>query len=245
MQLRLPCAKRTADIVVCASLVFLISSLSSKPLYCQSSSDQTSQAPRWESNLFASGGFVPNYEIRSPALRFHEELDFYSAGFELGRMVSSTYGPGLLQGRGEALVEVIPFWLARYPLQENLTYYNNGITPPSPTGNGGPYDRHGITVTPVLFRWNFTPTKERRVIPWVQLGGGLLWTNHKFPLLGGSTSVINFTPQAGLGANVFTKPHQSVSLAVKAVHISNAGLGDNNPGLNVTLQFAVGYSWWR
>jgi len=84
-----------------------------------------------------------------------------------------------------------------------------------------------------------------RTLPWMQLGGGLLWTNHKFPLLGGSTSVINFTPQVGIGESIFIRKRQSLDFAIKAVHISNAGLGDNNPGINATLQFSMGYSWWR
>ena len=86
---------------------------------------------------------------------------------------------------------------------------------------------------------------ESRAVPWAQLGGGLLWTNHKFPLLGGSTSVINFTPQIGFGESTFVKKNQSVDAAFKIVHISNAGLGDNNPGINFTFQFSVGYSWWK
>jgi hypothetical protein len=29
------------------------------------------------------------------------------------------------------------------------------------------------------------------------------------------------------------------------VHISNASLGDSNPGVNATVQFQIGYSWWK
>jgi hypothetical protein len=49
--------------------------------------------------------------------------------------------------------------------------------------------------------------------------------NHKFPLLGGDTSVINFTPQVGAGENVFIRKNRSLDFALKAVHLSNAGLG--------------------
>jgi len=28
------------------------------------------------------------------------------------------------------------------------------------------------------------------------------------------------------------------------MHISNAGLGDTDPGVNVSLHFSVGYRWW-
>ena len=60
-----------------------------------------------------------------------------------------------------------------------------------------------------------------------------------------STSVINFTPQVGAGVNIFNRPKHSIELGVKAIHISNASLGDHNPGLNQTLQFSAGYSWWK
>jgi len=98
------------------------------------------------------------------------------------------------------------------------------------------------SITPFLLRWNFSQRDSARVVPWAQLGGGLLWTNHKFPV---STSVINFTPQVGVGVNIFNRPKHSVNFAMKVIHISDAGLSDYNPGLNQTLQFSAGYSWWR
>ena len=80
----------------------------------------------------------------------------------------------------------------------------------------------------------------------MQLGGGLLWTNHKFPYgVAGSTSVINFTPQGGVGVSTFLRRHQSVDLAMKVVQITSAGLGDYNPGIEYSFQFAAGYSWWK
>lgn len=37
----------------------------------------------------------------------------------------------------------------------------------------------------------------------------------------------------------------SAGIAVKFIHISSAGLGDNNPGIDYTIQFAAGFSWWK
>jgi lipid A 3-O-deacylase len=156
------------------------------------------------------------------------------------------HGPGFLRGRGEAAIEILPFWLADYPKQVRHVYVSN--EPGVLFAPFGPYRSYGASVTPVLYRWNLKPIlirNERPIVPWAQLGGGLLWTNHKFPILGGSTSVINFTPQAALGQSIFIRNNQSLDFAAKAVHISNASLGDSNPGLNVTLQFSVGYSWWK
>ncbi len=109
----------------------------------------------------------------------------------------------------------------------------------------GPYSIWGASATPAIIRWDFMRHDTHRSVPWAQLGGGLLWTDHKFPYLGGKTSVINFTPQIGFGENVFFKRNRSLDLAMKVVNITNAGLGGNNPGINFTFQFSVGYSWWK
>jgi lipid A 3-O-deacylase len=38
----------------------------------------------------------------------------------------------------------------------------------------------GVSLTPVIFRWNFL-TQSRRFQPWFQGAGGLIYTTHKFP----------------------------------------------------------------
>jgi len=204
----------------------------------------------WQIGAFAAGGFPPNYEANSGGsnpIDVGLQLDLLSAGVQIGRVLSAPRGRGFLRGQGEAVVEVLPFWLAHYPSQ-NLHYYSQRY------GYGGYYlwegqNIPGASVTPLLFRWNFTGRASRRSVPWAQLGGGLLWTNHKFPvpnpLMIESTSVINFTPQGAVGESIFIKKNRSLDFAFKAVHISNAGLGVNNPGLDITLQFSAGYSWWR
>lgn len=198
----------------------------------------------WQFGGFFSEGLAPDYSVHPPLLSYSLRLDFMSAGIQAGHMMGFEHGSGLLRGRLELCAEATPFWRASYPRQMRYIHYTNPAngTLISPFG---PYTRRGATITPLLLRWNFGLTNAERVIPWAQLGGGLLWTNHKFPLLGGSTSVINFTPQFGMGTNVFLREKQSLDLAVRAVHISNAGLGDNNPGVNATLQFSIGYSWWK
>ena len=204
----------------------------------------------WQIGVFAAGGFPPNYEAHSGGsnpIAVGLQLDLLSAGVQIGRMLSAPRGWGLLRGQGEAVVEVMPFWIAHYPSQ-NLHYYSQLY------GYGG-YDLWsgqnvpGASITPLLFRWNFRERASRRSVTWAQLGGGLLWTNHKFPvpnpLMTESTSVINFTPQGAIGESIFIKKNRSLDFAFKAIHISNAGLGNENPGLDITLQFSAGYSWWR
>ncbi len=158
-------------------------------------------------------------------------------------MISKPHGPRSLRGRAEATFEVVPFWRASYPRQSITIHYTNPTYGSGGVADGyiGPATRYGATVTPLSLRWNFTHETPARFMPWVQLGGGLLWTDHKFPRMGFSTSVINFTPQAGIGTSFFVRKRQSLDFTAKVVHISNAGLGDNNPGINATLQFSAGY----
>jgi hypothetical protein len=212
----------------------------------------------WQIGGFVQGGFPPDYRIITVQQSNFEvyvnaELQLFSAGFEAGIQTRRFEGPRPLRGRGEAMLEVMPFWLARYPSQTiaQLVVNEKGSVTAPYQWNGD--NVHGASITPFLLRWNFSQRDSARIVPWVQLGGGLLWTNHKFPLyfhqqtdqFESSTSVINFTPQVGAGINVFNRPKHSVNFAMKAIHISNASLGDHNPGLNQTLQFSAGYSWWK
>jgi hypothetical protein len=114
---------------------------------------------------------------------------------------------------------------------------------------GGTYT--GVSLTPVIFRWNFL-TQSRRVQPWFQGAGGLIYTTHKFPPdtlvphgTPGGTSVWNFSPQGGIGLHYFTRPKRSIDVGVNAVHISSASLGDRNPGVNASIQVQVGYTYWK
>ena len=119
-----------------------------------------------------------------------------------------------------------------------------------PFGGGTFY---GVSLTPVIFRWNFV-THSRRIQPWFQAAGGLIYTTHKFPpnlsatrrgIIDGGTSVWNFSPQGGGGIHYFFKPKRSIDLGVNGVHISSASLGDRNPGVNASVQVQVGYTFWK
>ena len=61
----------------------------------------------------------------------------------------------------------------------------------------------------------------------------------------GGTSVWNFSPQGGIGMRYFVRPKRSIDLGVNAVHISSASLGDKNPGVNASMQFQIGYTYWK
>jgi hypothetical protein len=111
----------------------------------------------------------------------------------------------------------------------------------------------GVSLVPVIFRWNFL-TKSKRIQPWFQAAGGLIYTTHEFPPnlmsnpaehIDGSTSVWNFSPQGGVGVHYFLKSKRSIDLGVSGVHISSASLGDRNPGVNASIQIQAGYTFWK
>ncbi len=184
----------------------------------------------WDLGVFIDGGFGTSGETSD---------HFLNAGVRIGKVLTPAVGPGILRGQFEYAIELIPYWQAFTPKQ---TYTLTTVDPPRQVTTGGTYT--GLSMTPVIFRWNLV--RWKRVMPWLQGGGGLIWTNHKFPPNGSrGTSVWNFEPQIGVGMHYFVKPDRAITFAANAVHISNASLGDANPGVNATVQFQIGYTWWK
>lgn len=70
---------------------------------------------------------------------------------------------------------------------------------------------------------------------------GFLYFQHSIPVP--RSSHFNFTPEIGLGVDFFLTPKQALTLGYKVHHISNAGLGDNNPGMDSHVIYA-GFSFF-
>ena len=165
------------------------------------------------------------------------DFKFLNAGVQAGRILTGSHLPGILKGNFEVGAEAVPFWQSYTPERFYSYLDRNGV---HTYQGGGTY--HGVALTPVILRWNFT-SRDSRLVPWAQGAGGLLYTTHKYPLPG--TSVWNFEPQFGVGVHYFVRPRHSIDLGANAVHISNASLGDHNPGVNALVQFQLGYTWWK
>ena len=173
---------------------------------------------------------------------------FLSTGFQVGKVLTPVVHAGILSGQFELAGNIMPLWMAFTPAAHQQLYSCTGQPCYFPVG-GGTY--HGVSLTPVILRWNFL-THSRRIQPWFQGAGGLIYTTHKFPpdvLVAhgtpGGTSVFNFSPQGGGGIHYFLSPRRSIDLGVNAVHISSASLGDKNPGVNASIQVQVGYTIWK
>jgi hypothetical protein len=177
---------------------------------------------------------------------------FLWGGFQLAKPLTPVLRAGILSGQFEFGGNIMPLWQAYTPPPhlQATTCQTPGGQPVSCMLQlaGGTY--RGVSLTPVIFRWNFL-TKSRRIQPWFQGAGGLIYTTHEFPpdfeVAGTdfSTSVWNFSPQGGIGFHLFTAPKRSIDVGLNAVHISSASLGDRNPGVNASLQIQVGYTYWR
>jgi hypothetical protein len=92
---------------------------------------------------------------------------------------------------------------------------------------------YGVSFNPLGLKWNFE--RHGRLSPYLELGGGALFTDHKVPAL---TNKVNFAPTAALGTHILGAKY-NWSLEVRYLHISNAGLSRINPGLN-TVEFRLG-----
>lgn len=213
----------------------------SVPDISQPARTELSKLP-WEYGPFFQGGkgigdIITNYKL-------------FSAGVRLGKVITNPHLGGIFRGQFEYAGEIMPYWQAFTPPphEQLITYTYNGFTYTytAPYG-GGTFT--GVSITPIILRWDFTP--HRRFAPWFQGAGGLIYTTHKFPPdvlvpqgTPGGTSVWNFSPQGGIGVQYFLSDHRSLMLSANGIHISSASLGDKNPGVNASVQFQIGYTWW-
>jgi hypothetical protein len=223
---------------------------------------QVRENKSWEHGPFVNVGF---------GVGDRSQYKFLSAGYQLGKPLTPVFHAGVFSGQFELAGNIMPLWQAYTPAPHYEAYTvlsSNGqpITCYTSTGQpttqcellvgGGTF--HGVSLTPVIMRWNFL-TKSRRIQPWAQAAGGLIYTTHKFPpsfqstqtingqtvLMDGGTCVWNFTPQGGVGVHFFTSAKRSIDLGVNGVHISSASLGDRNPGVNASVQIQLGYTFWK
>ncbi len=146
------------------------------------------------------------------------EAQVWSAGVFLGWVIIAQAGRGWRQGGLEYGFNLIPA---------------NTQTRPKHIFGGG--------FEPIVLRWN-SSHHFGRLTPYIELAGGALLSNSNLPP--GNTSWFNFTARAGGGIKLFTKKHQSLDIACRWSHISNANLGVRNPEFN-GIQLSVGYRWFK
>jgi hypothetical protein len=139
------------------------------------------------------------------------DTGLWNVGLRYGWILTRPHGPGFLKGRFEYALDAVPLFLVFQPA--NTAF--------------------GAGFNPLNLKWNFAT--RGRVVPYLELSGGTLFTNHDVPT---GTDRVNFTSSAALGAH-FLGDSRNWSVELRYMHISNAGLGDRNSGIN-TVQVRLG-----
>jgi len=139
------------------------------------------------------------------------------AGLRVGRVLTNEHGGNFLRGTFEMAIDVIPI---------NEFWYD---------GNA----QYAAAINPLILKWNFT--SGCKIAPYVAIVGGTVFSTKNLPP--GATSVVNFTSGVELGTQFFRPERRSVDVAVKIYHLSNASIGNQNPGINGAVQFTLGYTW--
>ena len=136
----------------------------------------------------------------------------WNAGLRYGWVLTGSHLPGFLKGRFEYAVDAVPAYLI---FQPSGTVY-------------------GVGLNPLNLKWNFL--SHGNLSPYLELSGGTLFTTSKVPP---GTSAVNFTSGAALGTHFLGR--NAWAIEARYLHISNAGLGDLNPGINLfEIRLGVG-----
>ena len=144
------------------------------------------------------------------------DTGLWNAGLRFGWILTEPHGPGFLSGRFEYAIDAVPAYLIFQPA--NTAY--------------------GVGLNPLNLKWNFAT--RGHIVPYLELSGGTLFTTHDVPT---GTGRVNFTSSAAFGTHLLGEKY-AWSLEARYLHISNAGLGRLNPGIN-TFEVRLGIGKFR
>src|SRR5882762_9853475 len=146
------------------------------------------------------------------------DTSVWNLGLRYGWILTRPHGPGFLKERFEYAVDAVPAFVVFQPA--NTAF--------------------GAGINPMNLKWNFAT--RGRVVPYFELSGGTLFTNHDVPP---GTSSVNFTSGVALGTH-FLRDRCNWSVELRYMHISNAGISSLNPGINtIQVRFGLGKIYSR
>lgn len=134
---------------------------------------------------------------------------------QVGYVLTDEIGSGPLEGNVELLIEPMA---AHY------------FQPFSASAFGGS----------LVVKYNFL--SFGRWMPFWDGGAGMLWTDLA-PRIPEQSTQFNFILQTGPGVSYFISQNMALTLGIRFHHISNAGIGDRNIGLNAWL-FNIGMAFF-
>lgn len=146
-------------------------------------------------------------------------IDYAANSLRLGIMLYDPKGPGLLAGNFEILGEI----------------FGGGIF-------NGPGDV--LAGSTLIFRYNFVQP-EARIIPYLQVGGGGIYTNIDEDESRGLISLpVEFNLQANAGVRYMLNDRWSLVMEAAYRHVSNAEIKKPNFGLdNIGGNVGFGFSF--
>ena len=98
---------------------------------------------------------------------------------------------------------------------------------------------YGAGLSPLGFKFNFG--QQSWIKPFVAASVGFMYFQDDVPVP--QSSRFNFTPELGLGVQLFFTPKTAVTLGYKLHHMSNANTGRSNPGVDSHVIYA-GFSFF-
>ena len=159
-------------------------------------------------------------------------FQFVDAGLRLGKVLTSAHGSGWLRGNFEYALDVAPLYLV---FQDQPVVRVNG------TAATQRQTVYGGAISPLILKWNFTGGK--RFVPFAAVEGTAIFTTRDVPA--GDTSTVNFGSGVASGLQFLCDGRHAISFSGHLLHISNASVGNHNPGINIGVQFRLGYQWWK
>ena len=211
-----------AKIVLLSLLLSVCAAVAqSNPSSTASASNAVSQ-PGWNYGVWADYG---------NGVGTRSGVHIVGGGLRFGRVLTAEHGSGWARGTFEYDVDVTPVEMYHFPVYTPL-----GSSVAFPAKN---YYTGGFT--PFVAKWNFTA--GQKWVPYIAAEGGIVFSNGNMPQ--GDTSTVNFTSGGAFGLHRFVSDKGAWTFQGKLFHLSNASIGNHNPGVNAALQFRIGYTWFK
>ncbi len=151
-----------------------------------------------------------------PVFGYGSNNGFVFQSLSWGRVLTPPRGRGPLRGRFTWAIEVVPIFVQHDPERA-----------------------YGFGFSPLVWRWSLEP--RGRLAPFVELGGGGLWTTADVP---GETTQANYTMHLTVGIRVLNSGGRGALLGYRFDHISNGNRVQPNPGVNAHV-IVVGWTLIR
>jgi len=135
------------------------------------------------------------------------------------------YGRVLLTGRSAALeytFDLVPVAVVSGPA---------GLPENPPPGSTGREHVYGGGFIPLGFKLFLGP--QHRLKPYLTVSSGAFYFAKQFPVP--NSAQFNFLSTGGAGLQYFVSPRHAISIEYRIGHLSNAGIGNLNPGFNNSI----------